>query len=104
MWYADLILKMFGDIDLVFFDGYLLGNTELCWEGQEWFGSKGYGRSRAYTSIFPGGKARITLNADVLLTQVRRRYNIDISFEQIWATTLHEMIVSALRSCLLYGY
>lgn len=30
-WLPDLIIKMFADLDLVFFGGYLLGNVEIKW-------------------------------------------------------------------------
>ena len=82
-WSPDIIIKMFADLDLVFFNGALLGNITLCWREMEpdLFG---------LTSSRPGNQADIMLNP---LSILLRRGVYSNPFCQMFQTTLHEMCV-----------
>lgn len=92
-WLPDVAFKMFADLDIVFFGGCLLHYVELCWEPQREFIRKGHQLALAVTSPTDPGHALIQLSADGNLhyTEDGR----DRSFEEMWETLLHEMIVGA---------
>lgn len=103
----DVIYKMFPDIDLLFFDGYLKGNVKLRWVTEAYLGQGGPSKYAACTSTLECGErqAFILLNADMILLCLPQDVK-DITFGEMWECTLHEMIVSPqlvlLRSCQRY--
>ena len=82
-WDPDLIIKMFADLDLVFFKGALLGNITLRWRemGRNVFG---------VTSSRHGNQADIALNP---LTILLTGGFYQSPFRQMFSTLLHEMCV-----------
>lgn len=109
---------MFGDIDLVFFGGILHGNVAIGWLSQREFlgiGAPGevFGGTRNSRSV--PGQAVIRLNASLILFFGFQGQ--DLSFEHLWQTLLHEMIVGtavfsrsalliskSLKNCLQHAY
>lgn len=95
-WLPDLMIKMFADIDLVFYGGYLLGNVGIKWVDDEKARRKvGYEAGcREYSRCTRGrrGQAKIRLNSNRLLMGTAD--GTDLSFNKMWETTLHEMVVS----------
>ena len=92
-WTPDLIIKMFADLDIVFFGGHLRGNVFV-----KWYKPKSYAK-RAMDpqphswgcTLFPTpGMAHICLNAKQILVDSI----IKSPFRQMWSTMLHEMCVS----------
>lgn len=77
----DLIIKMFADLDLVFFNGRLLGNVIIKWHviGPRIFGDTGPKRVN---------QAGIRLNPDEIFIRS------DNAFQRMFGTMLHEMCVS----------
>ncbi|MCJ1455673.1 hypothetical protein MMC28_006029 [Mycoblastus sanguinarius] len=89
-WTPDLIIKMFADLDIVFFGGHLRGNVFV-----KWYKPKSYAK-RAMDpqphswgcTLFPTpGMAHICLNAKQILVDSI----IKSPFRQMWSTMLHEM-------------
>ena len=82
-WTPDVIVKMFADLDLVFFNGRLLGNVYVRWDNvrRENFGE---------TAYCDFNRALIRLHSKGIF-RVRRVYT---SFKLMFSTMLHEMCVS----------
>lgn len=95
-WDPDIVFKVFADIDIVFFDRFLLGNVELRWaSGSEFaIASEDIAESWGHTQYNSQNRAQsvISLNADKILSATN--YGQDSSFRHMWETTLHEMVVS----------
>ena len=81
-WPPELSIKMFSDLDIVFFGGWLLGNTTV-----EWSDNCGGPLTWAATALPMTGKAHIMLNAKSILIRPIR----STPAKQSWATLLHEM-------------
>lgn len=82
-WTPDVIIKMFADLDLVFFNGRLLGNVYVRWDNTE--------REISGETVYVGSnRASIRLNS-YRIFRMRRVYT---SFKLMVATMLHEMCVS----------
>ncbi len=97
-WPPDLTIKMFADLDVVFFGGWLLGNTTVEWGDDPiklppnvWGFTEWANRT---------GQCRIVLNAKGILVKPK----ISTPAKQAWATLLHEMCqwVSLIQAKLLY--
>ena len=82
-WGPDLIIKMFADLDLIFFHGKLLGNVLVRWRVLEpgVLGS---------TKPFEGNQAGIQLNPKMVFDFQRS----ESPFQMMFGTMLHEMCVS----------
>jgi len=80
---------MFGDMDLVFFGGWLRGNAEVTWVTDDDLYRKGL-RNRVFgmTEWLQPGKGRIHLNSSSIFDLRLPRLS---PFEQMWLTMLHEM-------------
>lgn len=72
---------MFGDIDLLFFGGWLRGNACVTWSN-----TNGLGGMYGCTKWLETGKCRIFLNPDMIWNS--RNFS---PFETMWVTMLHEM-------------
>lgn len=85
-WGPDIIIKMFLDIDLVFFKGWLRGNVTIQWSmetshnGQELWGFTSPSGRRGQCGIF--------LNAFTIFLAATAAFT---SGKGMWATMLHEM-------------
>lgn len=78
---------MFGDIDLVFFGGWLRGNAEVTWATAEEFRRMGKIDLNGMTKWLQPGKCRIFLCSSNIFTPKP----FITRFEQMWSTMLHEM-------------
>jgi len=79
---------MFGDIDLVFFGGWLRGNAEVTWVTSNDLYRMGItGPLFGLTELVQPGKCRIFLNSSDIFGPVSRC----TPFAQMWSTMLHEM-------------
>ena len=92
-WKADLAIKAFKDLDMVFFNCKLQGQTTISWQCAEWWidnlGSQdGYLRYMASTEYLGHQKAAINLNAWVILLDTPNPK------EAMFQNLLHEMVVS----------
>ncbi len=85
-WQGDLIIKMFADLDVVFFDGCLLGNVCV-----KWVPSKYSGGHSCWGVTTPeranNRQCTIELSAEMIFL----RPTCTTPGKQIWATILHEM-------------
>ena len=92
---TDLIIKMFADLDTVFFGGLLRGRVRVSWSTREDYAkiaalARDGGASLALCQWLKPGFCQISLSAEKIL-----RYAEDWNlFEVMWATLLHEMSVS----------
>lgn len=75
---------MFGDTDLVFFGGWLRGNTEVTWGDEHDLCLND--ELLGVTLWLEPGKCRITLNSPLIFGPLRKR-----TFRLMWSTMLHEM-------------
>lgn len=82
-WGPDLIVKMFADLDLVFFNGKLLGNVCIFWQilSPIVVGD---------TLRLPGNQARIRLNPQQMFLSP----HVESPFKAMFSAMLHEMCVS----------
>lgn len=87
-WGPDLIIKMFADLDLVFFKGKLLGDAVVGWRDIS------MDRYAECWSL-PHGQARINLNRAPLCMRLPGDAP---EFFQMFGTMLHEMCVSKIPS------
>lgn len=104
LWLPDVVFKMFADIDLVLFAGYLVGKVRMSWRTQRQLEAEGtYGvlgitnnskMEDPWGSVVMTGDTSIRLNADLIL--FADKYGEDDSFQKLWETLLHEMVVSGL--------
>lgn len=93
----DLAIKMFKDLDTIFFDGYLKGRVNVRWCAENYFHRPGVNGT---TSPRQRGQASIRLNANcILLQKTTERGRLELMF----AVLLHECCVSKISSagCLL---
>ncbi|KAI4162245.1 MAG: hypothetical protein LQ342_004113 [Letrouitia transgressa] len=88
-WGADIIIKMFADIDALFFMGRLTNSVSIKWASPRDFTKVyGIGLTHGFT-IYEGGKlSHIMLNS---LSMIGRA-DID-PFSFMWMVVLHEMVV-----------
>ena len=87
-WSPDLLVKMFADLDLVFFNGKLLGNVKVSWVNTE-------EEIIAQTCPRPRNQCVIELNPHYVGVIVPGQPK---PFQKMFGTLLHEMCVSLLRS------
>ena len=95
-WGPDLIIKMFGDLDTLFFMGRLKGSVSVEWMQRQEFSNR-LGGVPAYgvTSYRGNGTSQITLNAwDILAGSGGWD-----PFSYMWMTMVHEMVVSLSPFC-----
>lgn len=79
---------MFGDIDLVFFGGWLRGNAEVTWVTTNELHRMGFMmRVFGMTLRLQPGKCRIFLNSSTIFDPPPPCS----PFEKMWSTMLHEM-------------
>ncbi|KAI4216098.1 MAG: hypothetical protein LQ351_001596 [Letrouitia transgressa] len=88
-WGADIIIKMFADIDTLFFMGRMTKSVSIKWAGPKEFArAYGIGLTHGYT-VYQGGQlSHIILNS---LSMIGRG-DID-PFSFMWMVVLHEMVV-----------
>ncbi|KAL8740998.1 MAG: hypothetical protein Q9190_006349 [Brigantiaea leucoxantha] len=92
-WHCDVVIKAFGDLDIAFFKGKLCQRVSVSWCRGKCFHEPdllGY-----CSPIKPEGYGR----AEIHLNPVEIFCNPHIRHpsEQIWRTTVHEMVVSGLQ-------
>jgi len=89
-WEADIIIKMFSDLDTVFFDGYLTGNASVRWAPSENFTYPESSPMPPWGQYFPAGRGlcRILLNADTIPSKYLDFYTFTPG-KQMWSTMLH---------------
>ncbi|KAL8723300.1 MAG: hypothetical protein Q9225_000352 [Loekoesia sp. 1 TL-2023] len=87
-WGPDLILKAFDDLDLVFFRGVLATRTQIGYMTEEEVRADGVRAPvLGYCRPLGYGRCQIVLNATTIFLKSHN------PFAQMWATTLHEMVV-----------
>ena len=93
-WGPDLIIKMFPDLDIVFFGGVLRGHVRVLWgTSEDWAMLKHVTKKDdrgATTSIRHSGRASIWLNAKAIFLEPVATTPLSAML----ATMLHEMCVS----------
>lgn len=86
-WGPDLPIKMFCDLDKVFFGGRLKGNVCLTWNPDRLFPRSPSGTVLGITMYLGKGQCAILLNADHILLRPKENSR----FVCMFATLLHEM-------------
>ena len=87
-WGPDLVIKAFDDLDIVFFRGVLDTRTQIEWRTDEEIAGRTGDRVLGFCIRLGHGRTRIVLNDTRILL-----YAADPS-STMWATALHEMVVS----------
>lgn len=87
----DIIVKVFADLDLVFFDGRLRGNVCVEWVSdkyfQKWRVPPGAWGFTVRPQLGESGQCRVKLNAKTILLNL----STDTPFKTMFGTMLHEM-------------
>jgi hypothetical protein len=99
-WGPDLIIKMFFDLDRLFFGGYLSGKVCVEWamgcrvvgsKSDDWCYLLGITTDHEHT---PCGRVRVRLNADAIILC----HKVKQPYRQAWCTMLHELVVSSFST------
>ena len=92
-WGLDIIIKMFADIDRVFFMGVLKGNVRVRWEDRQNFVDEGFDADRIprFTTVSSPRHRDICLHLD----QIDAGSNFSETFDRVWNSMLIGLCVKS---------
>ena len=91
-WSPGLIIKMFMDLDRLFFMGSLIGKVKFEWVDGDKMAANSSGRSNIGLTFPPNsddtGRVKVWLNADLIILSKDSKQ----PFRQMWSTILHKLV------------